>query len=79
MRSILLNLAQALGIVMLADFAAGIIHWLEDAYFTEDTPVIGPLFIGHGTQKLFGWFGGYGLKGTLADFTKSGFPPVNRT
>jgi putative oxidoreductase len=26
--------------------------------------VIGLLFIGHGTQKLFGWFGGYGLKGT---------------
>jgi putative oxidoreductase len=26
--------------------------------------VIGGLFIGHGTQKLFGWFGGPGLKGT---------------
>ncbi|QGQ45144.1 DoxX family protein [Metabacillus sediminilitoris] len=26
--------------------------------------VIGVLFIGHGAQKLFGWFGGYGLKGT---------------
>ncbi|TCP58286.1 putative oxidoreductase [Tumebacillus sp. BK434] len=26
--------------------------------------VIGLLFIGHGAQKLFGWFGGYGLKGT---------------
>jgi putative oxidoreductase len=25
--------------------------------------VIGPLFIGHGTQKLFGWFGGPGLEG----------------
>lgn len=24
----------------------------------------GPLFIGHGTQKLFGWFGGHGLEGT---------------
>jgi len=22
------------------------------------------LFVGHGAQKLFGWFGGYGLKGT---------------
>ena len=22
--------------------------------------VIGVLFIGHGAQKLFGWFGGYG-------------------
>lgn len=26
--------------------------------------IIGALFIGHGAQKLFGWFGGYGLKGT---------------
>lgn len=26
--------------------------------------VIGGLFIGHGTQKLFGWFGGPGLQGT---------------
>jgi putative oxidoreductase len=26
--------------------------------------VIGGLFIGHGTQKLFGWFGGPGLPGT---------------
>ncbi len=25
--------------------------------------VIGGLFIGHGTQKLFGWFGGPGLEG----------------
>lgn len=36
---------QIILIVALADFVAGIIHWLEDAYFTEDTPVIGPLFI----------------------------------
>ncbi len=27
-------------------------------------PVIGGLFVGHGTQKLFGWFGGPGLEGT---------------
>jgi putative oxidoreductase len=26
--------------------------------------VIGSLFVVHGTQKLFGWFGGYGLEGT---------------
>jgi hypothetical protein len=25
---------------------------------------IGLLFVGHGTQKLFGWFGGGGLEGT---------------
>jgi putative oxidoreductase len=26
--------------------------------------IIGGLFVGHGTQKLFGWFGGPGLEGT---------------
>src|SRR5204862_435231 len=26
--------------------------------------VVGLLLIGHGTQKLFGWFGGHGLAGT---------------
>lgn len=26
--------------------------------------VVGLLFVGHGAQKLFGWFGGYGIKGT---------------
>lgn len=28
--------------------------------------LVGALFIGHGTQKLFGWFGGHGLEGTAA-------------
>lgn len=32
---------QALAVVMLADFVAGVVHWLEDAYIREDTPVIG--------------------------------------
>ncbi len=26
--------------------------------------IVGLLFVGHGTQKLFGWFGGPGLDGT---------------
>jgi putative oxidoreductase len=30
--------------------------------------VVGGLMIGHGAQKLFGWFGGYGLAGTGAFF-----------
>ena len=37
--------AQIVLITALADFAAGFIHWAEDAYFTEDTPVLGQLFI----------------------------------
>ena len=35
--------------------------------------LIGGLFIGHGTQKLFGWFGGYGPQGTGGFFTSQGY------
>ncbi len=45
MRSLLFTLAQMFGLVLLADFASGIVHWLEDAYGTEETPVVGPLLI----------------------------------
>jgi putative oxidoreductase len=34
---------------------------------------IGVLFVGHGTQKLFGWFGGYGPKGTGGFFASQGY------
>lgn len=37
--------------------------------------VIGGLFIGHGTQKLFGWFGGYGLDATGEAFEQTGLRP----
>ncbi len=37
--------------------------------------VVGPLFVGHGTQKLFGWFGGYGLDGTGGYFESLGLRP----
>ena len=41
--------------------------------------VIGPLFVGHGTQKLFGWFGGHGLEGTAGFFEgKLGLKPGKR-
>ena len=36
---------QVVLIIMLADFAAGVVHWIEDAYVREDTPIIGS-FIG---------------------------------
>ena len=45
MRSFFSVLAQAFGIVLLADFLAGVVHWLEDAYGSEKTPVVGPLLI----------------------------------
>ena len=37
--------------------------------------VIGLLFAAHGAQKLFGWFGGYGLAGTGGFFESLGFRP----
>ncbi|MFC4801532.1 DoxX family protein [Neobacillus sp. GCM10023253] len=37
--------------------------------------VIGLLFVGHGAQKLFGWFGGYGPKGTGGWFESIGIKP----
>ena len=36
---------------------------------------IGMIFAAHGVQKLFGWFGGYGLKGTGGFFEGFGFRP----
>ena len=39
---------------------------------------IGLLFVGHGTQKLFGWFGGGGLEGTGGFFEQLGLRPGRR-
>src|SRR5207249_3088625 len=37
--------------------------------------VVGLLFVGHGSQKLFGWFGGFGLEGTAGWLGSMGFRP----
>ena len=37
--------------------------------------VVGAFFVGHGTQKLFGWFRGHGLGGTGAAFEEMGLRP----
>jgi putative oxidoreductase len=37
--------------------------------------VLGALTAAHGSQKLFGWFGGYGLAGTAPFFESLGFRP----
>ncbi|HEY7290123.1 MAG TPA: DoxX family protein [Vicinamibacterales bacterium] len=37
--------------------------------------VLGGLMAAHGSQKLFGWFGGYGLAGTAGFFDAIGFRP----
>jgi putative oxidoreductase len=40
--------------------------------------VVGALFVGHGTQKLFGWFGGHGADGTAGFFEQLGLRPGKR-
>jgi putative oxidoreductase len=40
--------------------------------------VVGALFVGHGTQKLFGWFEGGGLEGTAQMFENLGLRPGRR-
>jgi len=37
--------------------------------------VVGFMMAGHGSQKLFGWFGGHGLQGTAGYFEVLGFRP----
>jgi putative oxidoreductase len=40
--------------------------------------VVGGLFIGHGAQKLFGWFGGHGIDATGQFFEQLGMRPGRR-
>ena len=39
---------------------------------------VGGLFVGHGTQKLFGWFDGHGLEATSNMFDSIGMRPGRR-
>jgi putative oxidoreductase len=40
--------------------------------------IVGGFFVGHGTQKLFGWFGGGGLEATAQGFEHLGMRPGRR-
>src|SRR5271167_3571701 len=40
--------------------------------------VVGGVFVGHGTQKLLGWFGGPGLDATAQGFEQLGMRPGRR-
>ena len=35
---------------------------------------LGVVFVAHGGQKVFGWFGGHGLRATIAAFKSMGVP-----
>lgn len=41
--------------------------------------VIGLVFVAHGAQKIFGWFGGSGPEGTAAGMARLGFRDATRT
>lgn len=37
----MLVILKAFGIVLLADFVTGFVHWLEDSYWSPETPILG--------------------------------------
>ena len=37
----MLALLKALSTILLADFVTGFVHWLEDSFWTPDTPILG--------------------------------------
>ncbi len=41
MNHLLSLLIQVFAVILAADFVAGIVHWIEDAYIREDTPLVG--------------------------------------
>ncbi|HET9053972.1 MAG TPA: DoxX family protein, partial [Cyclobacteriaceae bacterium] len=48
----------------------------SDSYATLALRIpLGIIFIAHGAQKLFGWFGGYGLQGTGQFMASIGLEP----
>src|SRR5882724_7446262 len=47
-----------------------IIHTEEDYALTVSRFVLGILFFVHGSQLMLGWFGGYGLSGSMRFFTQ---------
>lgn len=48
---------------------------IEIAGRTALRVAVGATLFAHGTQKLFGWFGGHGLQGTAGFFHSVGFRP----
>jgi len=46
----------------------------EDVSRTIMRVLLALVFLPHGAQKVFGWFGGYGFSGTMDFFVKNGIP-----
>lgn len=48
----------------------------NDIAFTVLRLVLGVVFFVHGSQKMLGWFGGYGFKATMGFFTQTAHIPA---
>jgi putative oxidoreductase len=48
----------------------------DDFILTLLRLALGAVFFAHGAQKVLGWFGGYGFRGTLGFFTQQMHIPV---
>jgi putative oxidoreductase len=46
----------------------------DDASLTIVRLILGIVLLAHGSQKLLGWFGGFGFSGTVKMFTSMGMP-----
>jgi putative oxidoreductase len=46
----------------------------NDVALTILRVVLGVVFFAHGSQKMLGWFGGFGFHGTVGAFTQMGMP-----
>jgi putative oxidoreductase len=51
-------------------------HTEDDTVLTILRLVLGVVFLAHGSQKMLGWFGGYGFKGTMGYFTQTAHIPT---
>jgi putative oxidoreductase len=48
----------------------------DDKALTVLRLVLGVIFLAHGSQKMLGWFGGYGFKATMGFFTQAMHVPA---
>jgi putative oxidoreductase len=46
----------------------------DDVSLTILRVILGVVFFAHGSQKMLGWFGGFGFQGTMGAFTHMGMP-----
>ena len=53
-----------------------LLHTENDYLLTMARVILGVVFFPHGAQKMLGWFGGFGLDGTMAGFTHEGIPAL---